>query len=151
MWRSKMMGVAVAVSLLAPAGFAFERARVGDRGALLERAMDRLELSAEQRSRVEAVLARHRGEVRKDWEALVASREAQYAAVRGQPFDENRIRSAAAAVGAAQADLAVARARIASEVRAILDDGQRARLEEMLEDVRALTGRMRERRARRGR
>jgi Spy/CpxP family protein refolding chaperone len=151
MWQSKMVGVAVAVSLLAPAGFAFERGRMGHRGALLERAMERLELSAEQRTRVEAVLGRHRGEVRKDWEAVIASREAQYAAIHGQPFDESRIRSAAAAVGAAQADLVVTRARIASEVRAILDDGQRARLDEMLEDVRALAGRMRERRARPGR
>jgi Spy/CpxP family protein refolding chaperone len=145
------MGLAISMSLLAAAGFALGRARPGERGALLERAMDRLELDADQRSRVEAVLAQHREEIRQQMEAVIASREAQYAAIHAEPFEEGRIRAAALALGAAQADLAVTRARIASEVRSILTEQQRARLEEMLEDVRALAGRGRERPRRAGR
>jgi Spy/CpxP family protein refolding chaperone len=149
--RGKTIGLVLAMSLLAAAGFAFGRPRLGERGALLERAMDRLQLSDDQRSRVAAVLAQHREEIRREREALIASREAQYAAIHGQPFEEERIRAAASALGTAQADLAVTRARIASEVRSILSDPQRARLDEMLEDVRALAGRVRERRERAGR
>jgi Spy/CpxP family protein refolding chaperone len=145
------MGLAVSMSLLATAEFAYGRPRLGERGALLERAMDRLELSDEQRARVEGVLTHHREEIRHEVEAVIASRQAQYATIHGQPFEEGRIRAATSALGAAQADLAVTRARIASEVRAVLTDSQRARLDEMLEDVRALAGRGRERRARAGR
>ena len=144
-WRRKI-GVAISMSLLATAGFAAGRPRLGGRGALLERAMDRLELSEDQRSRVEAVLAHHREEIRQEMEAVIASRQAQYAAIHGQAFEEGRIRAAASALGAAQADLAVTRARIGSEVRSVLTEAQRVRLDEMLEDVRALAGRGRERR-----
>lgn len=150
-WRRKTIGLAISMSLLAAAGFAVGRPRLGERGALLERAMNRLELSADQRSRVETVLAHHREEIRQEMEAVIASREAQYEAIHGQPFEEGRVRAAAAALGAAQGDLAVTRGRIASEVRAVLTDPQRARLDEMLEDVRALAGRGRERRGRAGR
>lgn len=150
-WRRSSIGLTIAMCLLASAGFAIERLRPVERGALLERAMDRLELSEDQRSRVEAVLAHHREEIRQEMEAVIASREAQYAAIHAEPFEEGRIRAAAAALGVAQGDLAVTRARIGSEVRSILTEQQRARLDEMLEDVRALAGRGRERRGRAGR
>jgi Spy/CpxP family protein refolding chaperone len=149
-WRRRTVGLAISVSLLAPAGFAAGRARPGERGALLERAMDRLELNEDQRSRVKAALAHHRDEIRQQMEAVIASREAEYVAIHAEPFEESRIRAAARALGEAQADLAVTRARIASEVRSILTVEQRARLDEMWEDVRALAGRGRERRGRAG-
>jgi Spy/CpxP family protein refolding chaperone len=140
----RALGVAILMmTALAPTLSSAGRLRAGGRGALLERAMDRLELSADQRSGVEAVLAGHRAEMRRQIEAVMDRREAQLSAMRAQPLDEARIRAAVSAVGAARADLAVTRARIASEVRALLSAEQRARLDEMLETVRALSGRAR--------
>jgi Spy/CpxP family protein refolding chaperone len=137
--RGKTLWVAAGLALaLTPAANAGDRMRPAGRGALVLRAMDRLDLSATQREQVRAILASHRDEAREALTALIESRRAQLAALRGQPFDEGRIRAAAAAVGAAQADLLVTRARIRSEVRAVLSAGQQARLEQMLEDFRAL-------------
>src|SRR4029079_14398881 len=83
MWRRRTIGTAILMSLVAAAGFGFGRSGRRERGALLERAMDRLELSDEQRSRVEAVLAHHREEIRHEMAAVIASRQAQYAAIHG--------------------------------------------------------------------
>jgi len=149
--KRRTLSIALLIGLMAPAAFASGAFRGARRGAMLERAMERLDLSSEQRARVETVLAEHRGELRQELEAVIASREAQYAAIHGEAFDEAKIRAAAASLGAAQADLAVTRARIANQVRTVLSAEQRARLDDMLETVRALSGRLRDRRERPGR
>ncbi len=148
---SKKLWVVVAALVLAltPAAFAAGRMGAGGRGALIERAMDRLDLRAEQRRQVEAILAGHRAELRQELDAVMDAREAQFAAIHDRPFDEAKIRAAASVLGAAAADLAVTRGEIANEVRAVLSPEQQAELEEMLDDFRALAGSLGERSRRR--
>jgi Spy/CpxP family protein refolding chaperone len=75
--------------------------------------------------------------VRDGREALRAVRRAQFEAVHGATFDEERIRAAAADTARAQTDVLVTRARIASEMRALLTAEQRQELDDMLAEARA--------------
>jgi Spy/CpxP family protein refolding chaperone len=141
----RVLVMTAVVAALAPAVLVGSRTREGRRGALLERAAERLELTDEQRQRIRALYADHRAAVRSQFEALGDRREAQRDAMRAQPFDEARLRAAAEALGAARADLVVTRARIAHDVRAVLTPEQVKELDEMLDDYRALRGATRER------
>ena len=89
------------------------------------------------------IFERHRDTVRAEREALRAGRRAQFEAVHGASFDEERIRAAVATTARAQADLVVTRARIAGDVRAMLTPEQRTELDEMIAEAR---GRAQERR-----
>jgi Spy/CpxP family protein refolding chaperone len=113
------------------------------------RAVQRLDLSIEQRAQVRSILERHRSTARSEREALRAVRRAQFEAVHSAAFDEERIRAAAADTARAQVDLVVTRARIASEMRALLTAEQRQELDEMLAEARARAERMRGRAAER--
>lgn len=146
----RVLTAAAVVAALVPAAVVGSRMRESPRRAVLQRATERLELTDDQRQRIRSLFADHRQEVRNQLEALGDRREAQRDAMRA-PFDEARIRGAAEAVGAAQADLVVTRARIAADVRAVLTPEQAKELDEMLDDYHALRGAVRERsRARRG-
>ena len=104
-----------------------------DRLASPKAALDGLDLAREQRQQIRAILADHRGSL----ESLVAAeretREALAAAIRQHVVDEASVRAASAAVAAVDADLAVERARIVSEVGAVLTPEQRARAQQRIE------------------
>jgi Spy/CpxP family protein refolding chaperone len=136
--RSLCCWLAVAwlgLALGVPASAAAERG--AHRRQRIARAVQRLDLSAEQRAQVRGVLDRHRSTVRDGREALRAVRRAQFEAVHGATFDEERIRAAAADTARAQTDVLVTRARIASEMRALLTADQRQELDDMLAEARA--------------
>ena len=91
-------------------------------------AMSRLDLTDDQRSRVRQITESHREEQR-----AIADRARQaHAALRevteGGTFDEAAVRARAADVANVEADMAVARARIFSEVYQILTPEQQAKL-----------------------
>ncbi len=111
------------------------------RRARFARVVQRLDLSAEQRAQVRGILERHRSTVREEREALRAGRRVQFEAVHEEAFDEEKIRAAAAGAARAHADLAVTRARISSEVRALLTPEQRQELDDMLVEARARAAR----------
>lgn len=123
--------------------------RAAQRRERFARTMQRLDLSVDQRAQVRGILDRHRSTVRDEREALRAVRRAQFEAVHAAAFDEERIRAAAADTARAQVDLVVTRARIASEMRALLTPAQRQELDGMLSEARARAERRRERAAQR--
>lgn len=101
-------------------------------GFHLEMTIDRLTLDDARREAVDELLDAHRDRMEGRREEARAAHDALRAAVTAPVLDEPAIRAAAARVAEFQADGAVADATLLRDVRALLDRGQRARLDELL-------------------
>lgn len=110
----------------------FGSGRFHHRGAMLHQVAQKLDLTDEQRSGIREIFKSHRTELRDAMEKIRAAREEQNDAIHADAFDEGNIRAAAAKLAAAEADLAVARGRVASEVQALLTPEQRTKAKELL-------------------
>lgn len=109
-------------------------ARAAERGRLAER-FDALGVTAEQQMELRAVLKKHLPEIEPLVRRSVAERRALRDRIRAEPLDEAAIRAQAARLAAVEADLAVARAKVAAEVRPLLTSEQHAKLAEMKRDA----------------
>jgi Spy/CpxP family protein refolding chaperone len=99
---------------------------------------ERLDLTSEQREAARAVLAGHARTLSTQIDAVVAARRSLFAAIHAPQLDESAVRGASAAVASAETELALTRARIASELRPLLSEEQRAELALLREDVSGL-------------
>jgi periplasmic protein CpxP/Spy len=90
-----------------------------------------LDLTEDQRAQVRQIMQGHRDEFRAVSERLQAAHRAQQDAVTATPFDENAVRARAADVAAIQADAAVLRAKVHSDVFAVLTPEQQAKAAEL--------------------
>jgi Spy/CpxP family protein refolding chaperone len=82
--------------------------------------LGRLNLTDAQRTQVRRVMDRHQEEMRATQIRMGEARDALRKAVETVPLDEGLVREKADAVGRVEGDLAVVRARIHSEVYALL-------------------------------
>ncbi len=108
--------------------------QAAERGRLAER-FAALGVTEEQKSELRAVLKKHLPEIEPLVQRCVAERRALRDRIRSESFDEAAIRAQAARLAAAEADLAVVRAKVAAEVRPLLTSEQHATLEEMNRDA----------------
>ena len=90
-----------------------------------------LDLTEEQRAQVRQIMQGHRDEFRAVEQRLQAAHRAQQDAVEATPFDENAVRARAADVAAIQADAVVLRAKVHSDVFAVLTPEQQAKAAEL--------------------
>jgi len=90
-----------------------------------------LDLTDAQRTQVQQLVERHRAEVRPLVERLRTATETQRQAMEVVPADEGRIRTAMEQLAQVQADLAVQRARLHSEIVALLTPEQQQRLAQL--------------------
>lgn len=90
-----------------------------------------LDLTDEQRTQVKGIFEQHRDEMRKAGERVRAAFRAQQDAVVAQPVDEGAIRAKSAELAAAQADAAIVRARIHSQVFQVLTPEQQQKAQEL--------------------
>ncbi len=95
------------------------------------RVLRQLDLTDEQRDQVRQVMSRHRDELRAIGAKLRAAHRAQSEAVTASQFDEQAVRTAAADLAAISADAAVLRARVHSDVFAVLTPDQQAKAAEL--------------------
>jgi len=142
------------VALLIPATLLFAGSRSGagfggrhfsgfhGESGILHRVAEKLDLSDEQKSGIHDVFKAHRTEMREVMDKVRAARQEQMAAIHGDTFDESAIRAAAAKVAAGEADMAVMRGKIASEIREILTPEQRVKAKELLKDAEAFRSEM---------
>jgi Spy/CpxP family protein refolding chaperone len=93
--------------------------------------LGRLDLTDAQHEQVRAIMQTHRDELRATAEQLRAAHKAQDDAVTAVPFDEGTIRERMSALAAIQSDAAVLRARVHSEVWAVLTPEQQAKAKEI--------------------
>jgi Spy/CpxP family protein refolding chaperone len=89
-----------------------------------------LDLSEAQRQQIGAVVAKAREDTRPQVERLRQATEARRKALAVMPVDENQIRSTTQALTVAQTDLAIARARVQSDIFALLTPDQQTKVTE---------------------
>jgi Spy/CpxP family protein refolding chaperone len=97
--------------------------------ALFDRISGRLDLSAGQRTEIKGVLRAHRAEIVGQIQAQRSAREALRQAADAAAPDESLVRARGEALGRIEADGALLRARIRSELWPVLDEGQRQKVE----------------------
>lgn len=107
----------------------------GLEGRGVQAVLKQLQLSETQKQQVADILAQDR-EAQKDLITQQAqARLALFNAIHADQFDESAVRAAAQQVAAGEAELAVLRARIVSQVRAILTPEQLSLLAEVREEA----------------
>jgi protein CpxP len=90
-----------------------------------------LDLTQEQRAQVRQVMQSHRAEQQAVGQKLRAARQAQREAIGAAQFDEQAVRNTSAELAAVSADAAVLRAKVHSEVLAVLTPEQQAKAAEL--------------------
>lgn len=112
----------------------------GERGeivAMLEHLKYRLEMTEDQQQQVQSIAQDLQPRFEDLHERMMAAQSGLFDAVHAEQMDEAGIRNAAAAVAAVDADLAVTRATLLQEIRAILTPDQRAEATEMIGEMKA--------------
>jgi Spy/CpxP family protein refolding chaperone len=159
MKTTKLLTIISATGLLA-GGFIVHNSRAADQsaagqprrfgdGQLLERAKEKLNLSATQ---VEQIQAAIKGERENIMSLVTRFREARLelrAAIQSPDATEKSVRAAAAKVAAVEADMAVQRLKLSQEIRPILTAEQLVKFAELQAQLDGLIesgiGRMRDR------
>ena len=90
-----------------------------------------LDLTDDQRAQVRQVMEGHRDELRAISERVMAAHRAQDDAITAAQFDEQAVRAKSAELAAVEADAAVLRAKLHSEVFAVLTPEQQAKAAEL--------------------
>jgi Spy/CpxP family protein refolding chaperone len=126
-----------AVTMAAPRGHGHGHGKPGP-GEMMRMLADRLDMSEEQRTQLEGLHQQHREAMQAQREQLREAQRQLADQMHAETFDEGAIRNAAATVAALKADLAVAKAALHREVRALLTP-------EQLEQFREIQERRRER------
>jgi len=135
--RSKVLALAGAAVLAPVLLFAAVTANdAHQQGDFAQHIAQKLGLSADQTQQVQGILANHKAELNAEFDRLKTAKSALFDAVHADTFDESAVRAAAANVAQVEADLAVSRAKMASEVRGVLTPDQQAKAKEMLANFR---------------
>jgi Spy/CpxP family protein refolding chaperone len=127
---------AVALVATAVAGIMVVQASAQDdhpsrhRGMFQDRLAD-LGLTDDQKAKAKEILRQHQPTVQPLVRQSVAERRALRKVIRAEPIDETAIRAQSAKVASVEADLAVARAYVVKDLRAVLTDDQIAKLKDM--------------------
>jgi len=119
-----------------PRGFGGRGGRFGqvgpgpDQGPMAMLPLGRLDLTEAQRAQMNALMESHRAATQPVMERARTAREALHAAVTASAVDEGAIRARSSELASAEADLAVARARLNADILKILTTEQRTELEQ---------------------
>jgi Spy/CpxP family protein refolding chaperone len=97
----------------------------------MERVLERLDLTEEQRAELEQKLPQFRETIQPSMERLREARASMNDLIHAEQLDEGAIRQAAAEVAEIEADVAVARAQHFQEMRQILTPEQLEELQQM--------------------
>ena len=138
-------GAALLVAAVAVSAHAQKRARGPHDFGFGPRAFAELNLSETQRDQIRDVRQRHDADLTQARDRVRKAREAHRAAVEALPVDEPRIRATSQALAEAQTEMSVLRARVHSEVWALLTPEQQTKAQELRQQRRE---RMKERRDR---
>jgi Spy/CpxP family protein refolding chaperone len=108
---------------------------VGHHGRMMERMIERLDLTEEQRAQVEEVAKAQHEQYGPTREKLREAHKAVAQTIHAETLDEAAIRDASAAAAALEADLAVARAQFFQQIRKVLTAEQLQELHEMFDEA----------------
>ena len=106
----------------------------GHRGFGMMGGLQQLGLSPDQQQQVKNTMASHRDEFKALRDRSRNAHQAQQAAIEQVPVNEDLIRSASTAVAAADADLAVLRAKVHEQVFSLLTPDQQTKAKQLQAD-----------------
>lgn len=101
------------------------------RGELLKRLADKLDLTPDQRAQIRDIIVADRDNLQSLLGQLHESRVALRTAIRADSPTETGVRAASANVAAVEANLAVERMKLYSNIKPVLTDAQRAKLAQL--------------------
>jgi periplasmic protein CpxP/Spy len=101
------------------------------RGHFLQRIADKLNLTADQRTQIKAILVADKDTLAPLLSTLHDARKNLRSAIRASDANEASVRAASAKVAAAEADLAVERMKLYGKIAPILTDAQRQQLADL--------------------
>jgi protein CpxP len=107
------------------------RAEAGQPHPILARIADRLELTADQKSQIRAVLKAEKDTLASLITQLHDARKSLRETILSKNATEDSIRTASAKVAAVEADMAVERVKLRKQISPILTEEQRAKAAEM--------------------
>ncbi|MBK6315962.1 MAG: periplasmic heavy metal sensor [Blastocatellia bacterium] len=141
--RSRLIGMTLVVTLLLTLGhgvtLAGQRAsRAFEPVRLITGFVDRLNLTPQQRAEIRVVLEAHQADLTSLVEREVAARAVLFQAIHQPETNEQAVRLASRVVASADADLAIERAEIYTEVSPILTEEQKAEVAAFTERMRKL-------------
>ncbi len=94
-----------------------------------------LNVTAEQRTQIREIWRQNQPQIEPVARQVVTERRTLREVIRAPQVDEAAIRAQSAKVAAAEADLAVARARVAQQIRGVLTEDQIQKLKDWQADV----------------
>jgi len=100
----------------------------GDKGFNVDRMAKKLDLSDDQRTQIEGIMAASKQQIRDHHDKLRANREQLKSLMKQSPLDEAALRKVADTQGDLKADLIVLRAQQRAKIGDILSSEQRAKL-----------------------
>ncbi len=106
-------------------------------GSLFERIVERLDLTPEQQDAIRGVRQSYREELKLELHEAQAAHRAIREQIHAEVLDEAAIREAASTLAEAEAEVALTRARMAQEIRAVLTPEQQQEIRGWLEQRRA--------------
>jgi Spy/CpxP family protein refolding chaperone len=130
---TKILTAVAVMALLGAGAYAFTERGLGH--AFLTEKLATLGVTDAQKAEVKAILRKHQPTAGPLLKQFVAERRALRDLVHAGTVDEKAIRKQAAKVTTVGADLAVERAHVAHEIRAVLTPEQTEKLQSMRDDV----------------
>jgi protein CpxP len=106
----------------------------GHRGFGAMRGLQQLGLSPDQQQQVKSVMQGHRDEFKALMDRSRKAHDAQQAAIEQVPVNEDLVRSSSSAVAAAEADMAVLRAKVHEQVWSLLTPDQQTKAKQLQAD-----------------
>jgi len=103
------------------------------RGPNLERMVELLDLTPQQRHQIDAIFTKHHDGAMALESQIATARDTLRDAIHADLFDEGSIRDAAATVSLLEADRAVEQARVLQDVRQVLTPAQKEKLDQLQE------------------
>ena len=100
----------------------------GDKGFNVDRMAKKLDLSDDQRTQIDGIMAAAKQQMKDQHDKLRANREQLKSLMRQSPLDETALRKVADAQGDLEADMIVLRAQQRAKIADILTEEQRAKL-----------------------
>jgi Spy/CpxP family protein refolding chaperone len=100
----------------------------GDKGFNVDRMAKKLDLSDDQRTQIDGIMAAAKQQMKDQHDKLRANREQLKSLMRQSPLDETALRKVADAQGDLEADMIVLRAQQRAKIGDILTEEQRVKL-----------------------
>ncbi|MBF0606673.1 MAG: Spy/CpxP family protein refolding chaperone [Candidatus Magnetobacterium sp. LHC-1] len=133
-----VLTLAVSTTLMAEVGGGLKGSGGGDAQHIILRALVGVNLTDAQKTAIAGILKGYKDALQKDIKEVVDARTQLLDAIHADSYDEAKVRAQSRLLASKEEELAVLRAKIVSEVNAVLTTEQKAILEQAKEDFAAM-------------